>query len=345
MAALSGASFNRVVLPLAISPHIHKRMEAYCGAIVDAPIAKSLRSDYQNGDHTVLSFSGGLDSLSVRALMADRKIDLVSIDFGGRFRRERKFFQQFETTIVETDIVSSNLRAHGHDFMLVPALLRARAIGASGIATGQILESSAHSLLDFLGVAEESSNDAGFDLLTDLAAVRPVGGMTEVGTALTSLRLCRDHISDSLVSLAGPREEKLHRKHVLLELSAKMLGIDIKLPEIERPSRPHFVFGETFAVDFLVLWVAKRAGRSWAESMVRDLPDDLEDFLKDLRLDFYERVAAVSSGIEAPQAHDALCARIRATGMIPWTDDDQREARAVVEYLTCARRRRELPVT
>src|SRR5699024_8281135 len=80
-------------------------------------------------------------------------------------------------------------------------------------------------------------------------------GLTEIGTLTALLSTTPNLISESLLSVASPGEEKLYRKALLAKIVASRLGTTIHLPEIKTPTTPHFVFGKNFALDLLSLYV------------------------------------------------------------------------------------------
>lgn len=236
--------------------------------------------------NTLLSFSGGFDSLAARALMPENT-KLSSIDLGGRFSREKNFFSKFSPIIVETNIADTPFRKNSWTFMALSAIIANSFYGCNYHTFGSVLEASADNF---------STNPASAKNITPpplsmvgLQNAPYVQGLSEVGTLLVILQSDPAIVADGLVSLASPGEEKLHRKKMLTIAAAQKLGIDIDLPDIVSPPRPHFHFGQVFSVDLLALYIGVTLGKEAAQTMVRDLPDSALKQASHLGMDFMEK--------------------------------------------------------
>ena len=111
-------------------------------------IVPTIFCDYSlRPDKLLLAFSGGFDSVCALALL-EEEATLFSIDYLGWFKRERNFFEKFETDIFEWDIrqrksgasVSFN-ESLDYRFLIAPAVLYAEE-GLTGLITGTVLEAS-----------------------------------------------------------------------------------------------------------------------------------------------------------------------------------------------------------
>src|SRR5699024_6541660 len=94
----------------------------------------------------VLNFSGGFDSMAALAL--EPNAHLVSLDFGGRFSRERQFFEKFQPNIIETNLVDLKLNRYSWTFMGIGALLFRDELNISSYAFGSIMAGSATQLVN-----------------------------------------------------------------------------------------------------------------------------------------------------------------------------------------------------
>ncbi|WP_216352814.1 hypothetical protein, partial [Fictibacillus arsenicus] len=127
---------------------------------------------------------------------------LVSMDFGGRFAREREFFERFDTLRVSTNVLNSPLRLNSWSMMGMGAILAAHSLKAKYISFGSIIEASVDSLRvtpaivkaqTFPPFAAAGYHNAPFAL-----------GLSEVGTAKVLLQDDASLAVDSLLSLASP---------------------------------------------------------------------------------------------------------------------------------------------
>lgn len=284
LSTLCGKAYQSISMDLAPSAGILRQVEAFTSATV-ATLGTGTAVDVRRDGH-VLSFSGGFDSLAALSLMPDGT-DLVSMDFGGRFGRERTFFENFDTLIVSTNLLDTPLKKNSWSFMGSGAILASAHQRRTFHTFGSILEAGADNLRR-KPVAASAATFPPFKA-SGFENAPYVLGLTEIGTLFVLARYQREHVGNSLLSLASPGEEKLHRKYVLAKITEDRLGVDLNVPSVPKPPRPHFEFGQNFALDFLSIYVAKHAGHDVANDMLRGIPDEILNLGSKLDLTFYER--------------------------------------------------------
>lgn len=284
LSTLCGRTFSDVHYGFETSDAALKQAQIMTGAeVTNTGKAQAIRAPRRGG---LLSFSGGFDSLAALCLMPE-DTSLVSMDFGGRFSREQAFFKHFPTTTVSTNLLETGLHRNSWSFMGVGALLLSEHHRAAYHTFGSILEAG----VDNMRVAPVAARNETFPPFKAVGYMNApyVAGLTEIGTLLVLAHYRRDHIRESLSSLAGPGEEKLYRKQVLAQVVADRLSIDIPLDVSPKPMKPHFSFGQNFALDFLSLYVMKHAGIAVASDMVSEIPSEALALSKKLDLSFFER--------------------------------------------------------
>lgn len=212
---------------------------------------------------------------------------LVSMDFGGRFAREREFFEKFDTLTVSTNVVDTPLRLNSWSFMGIGAILTSDYFGAEYHTFGGILEAGP----DNMRLAPAAARNNTFPPFRAAGYINApyVLGLTEIGTLTALLSTTPNLISESLLSVASPGEEKLYRKALLAKIVASRLGTTIHLPEIKTPTTPHFVFGKNFALDLLSLYVISETQDPSAMNMVDNIPEAAVRLADSLNFDFMER--------------------------------------------------------
>lgn len=278
----------------------------------------------------LLSFSGGFDSLAALCLMPEDTA-LVSMDFGGRFARERSFFEKFPTTTVATNILETGLQRNSWSFMGSGAILLGDHHRAQYHTFGSILEAGP----DNMRVSPVAARNNTFPPFkaAGYSNAPYVAGLTEIGTLLVMAHYRRDHIRESLSSLASPGEEKLYRKQVLTQVVSERLGVDIPIALSPEPPRPHFAFGQNFTLDLLSLYVTKYGDATTASELVSDIPDEVTSLAKNLDLTFFERAnPTIYQHFPAPLL-GGLADRLAQANISFYTETDWIEFRQVREVM------------
>lgn len=215
---------------------------------------------------TVLNFSGGFDSLAAHFLLPSDHA-LVSLGFGGRFRREKDFYRKFNPIQIDTNLVETSLRKNSWSFIGLGALLAMQETQSKYCTFGSIIEST--------GLRRNTAHEKGFTFppfasagMTNAPATQ---GISEVGTALVISEYSPDLLTPSLRSLASPGEEKLFRKWALATTGLLHAGRDVSIPRVERPESPHYSFGDRFVIDLSAMMVASLGHEELAQQLVKGL--------------------------------------------------------------------------
>ncbi|GAB3531940.1 hypothetical protein GCM10027403_03210 [Arthrobacter tecti] len=330
LSTLCGKAFSNVSIDLEASPDVVAAVRGFTGAELQISENPTPAYPKKRSGH-VLNFSGGFDSLAALSLMP-RETQLVSLDFGGRFSREREFFETFDTVIVSTNLLDTKLQRNSWSFMGLGSLLSTGVIPAEYQSFGSILEAGSDNM-------RRNPRAAYVGTFPPFHAARftnapYVIGLTEIGTLIVLSHYRPARIAASLTSLASPGEEKLHRKQVLAQIVSERFGLHIALPEVLKPSLPHFKYGEVFALDFLALYAAKYAKESVVRELLSDIPDEVFRIAKELDLTFYERANTTLYHSFPEPLRAALYSRLSDAKVIPYTEKDWEEFKSVRAFLS-----------
>ncbi|NKG20593.1 hypothetical protein [Paeniglutamicibacter terrestris] len=329
MSTLCGRSFGRVLYDFPIDhvvlPAIRELTHAEVVVGAELPRVAGPRRG------TLLSFSGGFDSLAAKLLMPN-DTNLVSMDFGGRFAREREFFDNFDVLRVSTNLVNTPLKANSWSFMGIGAILASDHFRAKYHTFGGILEAGT----DNMRLNPAAANGKTFPPFRASGYINApyVIGLTEVGTLRVMLKNDPDLVAESLPSVASPGEEKLYRKAVLADVVSRSLGITFNRSDVPAPRIPHFRFGENFALDLLTLYVISQTGDSTALGISRDIPARVVQFAKNRRLAFMERVNPTLLENFPTELAPELHRRLAEYGICWYTEHDWSEFSQVRDLLS-----------
>lgn len=322
VAAIVGQRATRVEFREPITEPTRKRLEAITRATWQAPTNSA--EGPRPGNRTILNFSGGFDSLSALALLGSDQVELVSMDFGQSFRREREFFAEFSPHIVESNVTDFE---RDWTFMGAGAILLAEELGASRMAFGSILEASAWNMLPG---ARPSADQAVFQT-AGMRGVAPISGLTEFATTTLAAKEFPQQIVRSLRSLADPGSEKYFRKLMMLrhirpdDTDIQILAGDA-YPVRSRP------FGSSLAIDFLTPGMLSMCGRTEVERWV-DLPRGMQKFVDDRMLDFYSKWNPSVLTSHDPEVRRLLAVTRAEKEIEPYDARDWDEIRDLVRVL------------
>lgn len=329
LSTLCARSYKEIYFDLALSAKAVQQIEAFTLAAVTTTGSGTLRELSRSG--TALSFSGGFDSLAAYCLMP-LGTELVSMDFMGRFARERVFFEKhFKTLTVQTNVLDTGLHRNSWSFMGIGAILTSEHTRAEFHTFGGIFEAGP----DNMSVAPAAARKGTFPPFAAAGFTNApfVVGLTEIGTLNALMHYRPELIRESLTSVASPGEEKLYRKQVLTQVVAERRGLKLDLDLTPKPARTHFAFGQNFALDLLALYVAKHAGEDVASDLVRDIPSDAFDHAKRLDLTFFERANTTLFQHFPPALFGILAERLADAGIPFYTEQDWDEFRQVRNLL------------
>ncbi|RBP62941.1 hypothetical protein DFO66_11245 [Brevibacterium sanguinis] len=269
----------------------------------------------------LLNFSGGFDSLAALQLMPSGT-KLVSMDFGGPFQREERFFSNFETTTIKTNIVGTEFQMNSWAMMGIAAILaspvyRSKYMTFGGIAGNTPDTIRMHSVASYAPTfppfAYSGYRNAAY-----------VVGISEAGTAMLIAHHMPELLCDSLVSLAADGSAKKYRKTWLATIAAERLGLDFNIDPAVPPSSPA-KWGHHFTTDFASLYILKHAGREVFDTMLRDVPDEVYRVVDLLSLDFFERLNTTNMLKFPAELWGGLMDRATAAGIVPYTERDWSE--------------------
>lgn len=328
LAALCGRKFDHISFDFEVAPTTANSIADFTGAELSFwattdPDSAASRSGQ------LLSFSGGFDSLSARALMpADTS--LVSVGFGGWFEREADFFRKFETLVVTTNARSepdhqTALARNSHAFMAVGALLTSDYFGAEFHTFGQIMGGSAR--LRPGPLAMSLMNGAG------LKNAPFTVGISEVASASILVRRDPDLIADSLESLAGKNDPKRFRKTVLSQVVAKQNNVALALDHLISGWKRPVDFGSDVATTLVALYCMKQATPAALKPLFTKIPWSARRFAKRANLAFLEKYDPTSYEDFPPSLKDGLLTRFEELGVHPYDDDDFADLERLKNYL------------
>lgn len=322
--------YGKIKINLEISAKTMKDIADFCHAELVAIESNKENNNRIKNNIITLSFSGGFDSLAAKYLMpADVK--LVSMDFGGKFARERVFFSDFDTCIVKTNLLDTHLRKNSWSFMGIASILFSDYLGTNYHTFGGILEA---------GASNFSKNSPAAKNITfppfvaaDMINAPYVLGVTEVGTALILAHYAPELINASLTSLANQGEEKKYRKQILSSIVEKKKNLQLNLDSFDEPRRAVLAFGQNFAVDFLSFYFIKYAGLEIASKMLREIPEEVVVVSQKLSLAFFERVNTNFIENFPSELIGGLLDRLSEAGILPYTQFDWEELQEILLVL------------
>lgn len=256
---------------------------------------------------------------------------LISLDFGGRFARERAAFVPFSGFVFETNLVDLKLNRYGHDFMAVGSVLLRDELSISRTHYGSILGASLPSVLKGPSRGPEARerllNEVGIQL------TNPVAGVTEIGTMKIVAKTRPALFTSTLATVANPREEKFTRKGQLLAAVSEELHLGLAIPEVV-PSRQPAVWGANFTTDLSSLYVMSRLGVGpVSESYAGGIPKTVAREVGDLDFTFYGRFNPHAYSFVSDEILAEWMARMVNVGIVPYERDDWAAANHVCELI------------
>lgn len=276
---------------------------------------------------TVLNFSGGFDSLAAHYMLPEDH-SMVSMGFGGRFGREKKFFQKFAPIQVQTNIVQTSLRKNSWSFIGLGSLLSAAETRAQYCTFGSIIEST--------GFKRGTAHEKGFTFppfaSAGMANAPTTQGISEVGTAMVIAAHGPELLSPSLKSLASPGEEKLYRKWALAKTALEHAGHPVPFCEVPRPEQPHYRFGERFVIDLTAMMIASFGNDELASHLVRELDNRKILDARAMNFDFMFKADERMYANYPAELKQAMESALQKSGIAWYSKDDQAAAQEFREY-------------
>ena len=329
LSTLCGKRFQKVHIDISFSEATRAALAYYMGCeLTSRGSGRSWAPRKENSD--TLNFSGGFDSLAALCLMPDQT-KLVSMDFGGRFSRERAFFESFNPVIVSTNLAETPFRTHNWSFMGIASILAQQYFGTERQSFGSILEASASQFSTKRTRARDGSV-APFNI-AGITTWPYTSGLTEIGTILILSHFKPDAMSSSLTSLASPGEEKLYRKYLLTQIVSERYHRRIDVPQVPEPTRAHYKWGQNFAVDYLSLYTIKYRGIEVASKTVSEIPDQAVAFVNSTSLSSMEKLHPDLYQDHPDQIQKRIFSRCNDAGVHPFCRDDYEDIEAIKRFL------------
>lgn len=332
LSTLCGTAYKCVEFDFNVSHRASALIEDFTGAEIMVPhIGSPIPETPRSG--SVLSFSGGFDSLSAKLLMPD-DTHLVSLDFGGWFTREREFFEKFPTLHVKTNVRSEPSRrtplTRNHwSFMAIGAILTAEYFRSRYHSFGSILGESLRRVgggtqtlrhLEVLGMTE-----AGY-----------TKGLTEVGTVDVIAKRNPEVLGQSLRSLAGTKDRKYSRKTALTSFVAEQRGLSIELPPEPSEHTRQIQFGEDYATSLAMLYLYAKGVGDLLSPLFEALPHATLKQVDDLSLNFMEKVNWDAYQSLPASIYSELSEKFTSLALYPYTEADWDEVKIVRQLLNDA---------
>lgn len=321
-------SHDQIHLNFDVSTEMRAAVSRHCNARILGGKAVPPEPPLNSGA-VGLAFSGGFDSITARDLLPGSP-HLVSMDFGGNFARERPMFEAFNSSIVETNLVSIGLNRYSWAFMGVGNRLLRGSLKLGTLSFGTILEARDKYILRF-----KSQNQPGSSSLSDIAltpVINPILGLTEVATARYVVSRYPELVDAVLSSVANPGEAKSYRKALLVQAASLRLGGT----PVDKPLPPNncLTWGSNTAADFLAPYLVKVLGIEAVQAAYLDvLPSKLSVIADQLDLTFYERFNSNFYNGSWSGILSATVSRMVSNDIMPYTSTDFREFSIVAAFL------------
>lgn len=279
LSTLAGNKYERIHFGFEVAEDTRLRIAEWTCSEVSSEGTESFSIGETSG--TVLNFSGGFDSLAARFLLPE-DTKLVSMDLGGAFARESRFFEQFDPLIVQTNVIDTPLRYNSWSFIGMGALFANETYKHRYNTFGSVFEAT-----ELIGLSgfEKNLTFPPFKII-GLENAPTIQGLSEAGSVAVLAHFAPELIGPSLQSVANPKEEKLFRKWAIATATLQALGKEAQLPSVIEPDHPHFTMGENFVVDLSALLVAWLGRPDLAKKMVRGFTSAIESDVKALDLSF-----------------------------------------------------------
>lgn len=326
-ASLCGTAFEVIEIDLPVGPLLAQQIELATQSKLIHQSGTDIRR--LRGSSQALNFSGGFDSLAARIMMPNAH--LVSLDFGGRFSRERRFFERFDPLIFSTNLVDLKLNRYAWTFMGLGTTLLRDELDLRSYSFGSIQAGSLPRL--FSRPLDQST--MGLTIANSLGMVNEnsVAGISEIGAIQVVARRQPGILLDALTSVALPDEDKFQRKHQMLETVSNDLALPLQLPDRTSPkTKP--TWGESFARDLASIFVAKRQGPDGvANSYAQGLPSYVVERLEVVNVTFMERFNPHAYRGVKPDILAGWYAHLIMNEVIPYERQDWFDAANVMKLL------------
>ncbi|WP_166626556.1 hypothetical protein [Jeotgalicoccus sp. S0W5] len=329
LATLCGTKYDEISMELTVSKITKDYIERFTKAQLLIKTADySMIIAKTESKHT-LNFSGGFDSLASLAFMPDNS-SLVSMNFGGHFKREMSMIEKFNSHIVTTNILETDFRKNSWLFMLIGSILYKDYLDSSYNVSGGVIGASFLKNSNFI-------NNYSTPILISGANMKSIPytlSLSEIAAIKVSAYNYPHLMDMSLTSLANPKEEKRFRKQMLLEIEIERSKLDINLTNtVQAPKKPHFNWGDNILLDHLALYVMKYRGYDDALLTVNNIPEDAKSLVDKLDLTFYDRYFTDVLKFIPRKFHKRYINTLIDSDIRPFEKNDWKEYNETLEFL------------
>ena len=325
LSTLCGQAYDYVFMDLNVNSNVFDKIKEYLQVDFETKGIVQDEIKYSYSEKLLLAFSGGFDSLSSFELLKRSKcdFDIASLDFGGRFSREKEFFKRFSPHVIKTNFVDLKLNKNSMSFMYIPIILYSKHLNTGYGMIADIFETG-YNLYN-------RDDDLPLSFL-DITNMPLVLGFTQVGLASVLIKTRPELIDLSLKSLASPRHEKRYRKQLMVKTLSEKLNKRVFLEPVENPLK--FEWGDSVQNDFLCLYFIKNAGLEEASKIMDNIPEEAINLANSLSLDFYEKCKR-DNGAKTSNKFIKSFERTLCELEIPYyNENDMEEYRQVMEFLS-----------
>jgi len=330
LATLCGTKYNVISMELTVRKITKEYIEKFTKAELFIKTNEYSMVVSKSKDKHTLNFSGGLDSLASLPFLP-KNSSLVSMNFGGHFKRELAMIKKFESHIVTTNILDTDFRKNSWLFMLIGSILYKDYLDTSFNVSGGVIGAG------FLKNSSFITNYATPILISaaNMKSIPYTLSLSEIAAIKIASQNYPDLMDDSLVSLANPKEEKRFRKQLLLEIEIERSNLDISLPNsVIPPKKPHFNWGENILLDYLALYIMKYRGYDTALSTVNNIPEDTIQFVDKFDLSFYDRYFTDVLKFIPKKYHKEYITTLIDSGIRPFEKNDWYEYSETLKFLS-----------
>ncbi len=286
----------------------------------------------KNREHSVLSFSGGVDSLAAYKVCLDH-VDLISLDFGDKFSREKNFFKKWNPYTVVTNFRDKPFFENvDWRFMASGAILYSDYIGVDNLFFGTILEASPATF----SVAEKKSfeNRADYQAfkIARLRVVAPVLALSEYGSTLMASLWGGELLAESIDSAADLGTQKLFRKKLLQKIVSKEI-LEKEWLNFNKPKKLT-KFGSSFSGDILSIYFAYKFGCDFVNSYISEINEEFVNFMKASDISFFEKYNQYNMHMVPEYLHDICISSYLKVGLKPDSGEDVVNFNNVCKFLS-----------
>ncbi|WP_026867654.1 hypothetical protein [Jeotgalicoccus marinus] len=330
LATLCGTKYEQISMELTISQITKDYIEKFTKSQLLVKTKNYSMVVSKSKDRHTLNFSGGFDSLASLAFMPENS-SLVSMNFGGHFKREMSMISKFNSHIVTTNLLETDFRKNSWLFMLIASILYKDYLDSTYNISGGVIGAGFLKNPSFI----DKYNTPTLVSAANMKSIPYTLSLSEIAAIRVAAHNYPDLMNDSLNSLANPKEEKRFRKQLLLEIEIERsnLGIDIK-DGVKPPTKPHFNWGENILLDHLALYVIKYRGFDEALQTVNNIPEEAKKLVDNLELTFYDRYFTDVLNFIPKEFHKSYVNTLVESGIRPFERNDWYEYTETLKFLS-----------